>query len=323
MSGQPFCLSGRQVIETEAKAIAGLLDQLGPNFERACRLLFACQGHIIVTGLGKSGHIGNKIAATLASTGSPAFFLHAAEANHGDLGMINSKDVVLALSHSGETDELISMIPALKLFNIPCIVMTGNPKSTLAQQATVTLNISIQEEACPLGLTPTSSSTAALVMGDAIAVALLKARGFTSDDFAKVHPRGNLGRRLLLRVANIMHTGPAIPQVISGTRVIDALMEISRKRLGLVVVTNQEQELLGLLTDSDLRRALEKEFNLYTTEIDQIMTKNCKIIDADRLATEALRVMEENKITALVTVDPTKKLQGIVHIHDILSQGIQ
>lgn len=323
MTRQKFCLSGRHVIETEAKAIVGLANQLGPSFEEACRVLFDCQGHIIVTGLGKSGHIGNKIAATLASTGSPAFFLHAAEANHGDLGMINPKDVVLALSHSGETDELISIIPTLKLFNIPLILITGNPRSTLAQQATVTLNIAIEEEACPLGLTPTSSSTAALVMGDAIAVALLKARGFTSDDFAKVHPRGSLGRRLLLRVANIMHTGSAIPQVLSGTRVIDALMEISRKRLGLVVVTNQEQELLGLFTDSDLRRALEQQLNLYTTAIDDIMTQNCKIIDADRLVTEALRVMEENKITALVTVDPLKKLQGVVHIHDILSQGIQ
>jgi arabinose-5-phosphate isomerase len=323
MIDKDFCASGRQVIETEAQVIADLSKQIGPSFEQACEVLFNCQGHIIVIGIGKSGHIGNKIAATLASTGSSAFFVHAAEANHGDLGMINSQDVVLALSHSGETDELISILPTLKLLKIPFILLTGNPQSTLAKQATVAINLPIEQEACPLGLAPTSSSTAALVMGDAIAVSLLNARGFTRHDCAKVHPKGRLGRRLLLKVSDIMHTGTAIPRVLSGTPVIQALLEISKKRLGMTLVINKENELLGIFTDGDLRRTIDQNLDIHTTLIDDTMTRHCKTITADQLATEALRLMEDNKITTLVITDSTKKPLGVIHIHDILMQGIK
>jgi arabinose-5-phosphate isomerase len=323
MNSKKFCESGLNVIKIEAKAINDLAQHIGPCFAQACDLLLNCEGHIIVIGIGKSGHIGNKIAATLASTGSPAFFVHAAEANHGDLGMINSKDVILAISYSGETDELISILPTLKLLTIPFILLTGNLHSTLAQQATVSLNIGIREEACPLGLAPTSSSTAALVMGDAIAVSLLNARGFTRHDFAKVHPKGQLGRRLLLKVSDIMHTGNAIPRVMEGTPIIQALLEISRKRLGMAVITNQAHRLLGIFTDGDLRRAIDQGLDLQSTLIDTAMTLNCKTIAADQLATEALRLMEDSKITTLVISDDEKKPLGVIHIHDILSQGIK
>lgn len=322
MKTKRFSESARKVIEIEGHTILGLLDKIDANFERACELLFNCQGHIIVIGIGKSGHIGNKIAATLASTGSPAFFIHAAEANHGDLGMINSKDVVLAISHSGETDELISILPTLKLLNIPFILITGNLHSTLAQQASVTLHIAIKQEACPLGLAPTSSSTAVLVMGDAIAVSLLNRRDFTRDDFAKVHPKGQLGRRLLLKVADIMHTGSAIPKVISGTPLIQTLFEISQKRLGIAVIIDKNERLLGVFTDGDLRRAIDQGLNLQTTLVDQVMTSHCKTIHKDQLAAEALEKMEASKITTLIVVNEEKPL-GIIHIHDILSQGIK
>lgn len=322
MNTKKFSDSARNVIEIEANAILNLLPQLDSKFERACELFLNCQGHIVVIGIGKSGHIGNKIAATLASTGSPAFFIHAAEANHGDLGMINSKDVVLAISHSGETDELISILPTLKFLNIPFILMTGNPDSTLAQQATVTLHIPIEQEACSLGLAPTSSSTATLVMGDAIAIALLNRRGFSSNDFAKVHPRGHLGRRLLLKVADIMHTGPALPNVRSGTPLIQALFEISQKRLGMTIITDENQRLLGIFTDGDLRRAIDQGLNLQTTLVDHVMTPHCKTINKDKLATEALHLMETSKITTLIIADKEKKPLGVVHIHDILSRKI-
>lgn len=322
MHTKKFSESARKVIEIEGKAILSLLKQIDSNFDQACELLLNCQGHIVVIGIGKSGHIGNKIAATLASTGSPAFFIHAAEANHGDLGMINSKDVVIAISHSGETDELISILPTLKLLNIPFILMTGNPHSTLAQQATVTLPIAIEQEACPLGLAPTSSSTAALVLGDAIAISLLNMRNFSSDDFAKVHPKGQLGRRLLLKVADIMHTGTAIPNVKSGTPLTQTLLEVSQKRLGMAIVTDENQRVLGVFTDGDLRRAIDQGLNLQTTLVDQVMTSNCKTINKDKLAAEALRMMEVSKITTLIIMDEEKKALGVVHIHDILSQRI-
>ncbi len=322
MKTKKFSESARKVIEIEGNTILGLLDKIDTNFERACEILFNCQGHIIVIGIGKSGHIGNKIAATLASTGSPAFFIHAAEANHGDLGMINCKDVVLAISYSGETEELISILPTLKSLNIPFILITGNPHSTLSQQATVTLHITIKQEACPLGLAPTSSSTAVLVMGDAIAVSLLNRRNFTRDDFAKVHPKGQLGRRLLLKVADIMHTGSAMPRVISGTPLIQTLFEISQKRLGMAIIIDQDQHLLGIFTDGDLRRAIDQDLNLKTTLVDQVMTSRCKTINKDQLAAEALEKMEAGKITTLIVVDEKKPL-GVIHIHDILSQGIK
>ncbi|OIZ94494.1 arabinose-5-phosphate isomerase [Candidatus Rickettsiella isopodorum] len=322
MTIKKFSESARQVIETEGKTILSLLKKIDSSFDQACELLLSCQGHIVVIGIGKSGHIGNKIAATLASTGSPAFFIHAAEANHGDLGMISSKDVLIAISHSGETNELISILPTLKLLNIPFILMTGNPQSTLAQQATVIIHIPIEQEACPLGLAPTSSSTAALVMGDAIAISLLNRRGFSSDDFAKVHPKGQLGRRLLLKVADIMHSGSAIPNVRTGTALIEALYEVSQKRLGMTIITDKNQHLLGIFTDGDLRRAIDQGLNLQTTLVDHVMTSNCKTINKDKLAAEALRIMEDNKITTLIIVDKEKKPLGVVHIHDILSQRI-
>lgn len=322
MNTKKFSESARKVIKIEANAILSLLKQIDAYFEQACELLLSCQGHIVVTGIGKSGHIASKIAATLASTGSPAFFIHATEANHGDLGMVNSKDVVLAISHSGETDELISILPTLKLLNIPFILMTGNPHSTLAQQATITLHIPIEQEACPLGLAPTSSSTAALVMGDAIAISLLNLRGFSRDDFAKVHPKGRLGRRLLLKVTDIMHTGEAIPNVKSGTSLIQALFEVSQKRLGMTLVTDKSQRLLGIFTDGDLRRTIDQGLNLQTTSVDQVMTSHCKTIDKNKLAAEALQLMEASKITTLIILDKEKKPLGVVHIHDILSQRI-
>jgi len=322
MNDKKFSESALELIKIEGAAVNSLAKRIDANFEKACELLFDCQGHIIVIGIGKSGHIGNKIAATLASTGSPAFFIHAAEANHGDLGMINAKDVVLALSYSGETDELISILPTLKLLKIPFILLTGNPDSTLAQQATVSLDIGIKQEACPLGLAPTSSSTTMLVMGDALAISLLNARGFTHEDFAKVHPKGRLGRRLLLKVADIMQSGAAIPQVQSGTPIIDALLEISQKRLGMTTVTKNGQ-LLGVFTDGDLRRTIDQGLDLHTTLIDKVMSSNCKTISANQLATEALRLMENNKITTLVIVDDTKKPLGVIHIHDILAKGIK
>ncbi|MDQ8039148.1 MAG: KpsF/GutQ family sugar-phosphate isomerase [Rickettsiella sp.] len=323
MNDKKFCESALKVIKIEAEVINSLATQIGENFEKACHILFDCKGHIIVVGMGKSGHIGKKIAATLASTGSPAFFIHAAEANHGDLGMVSSKDVVLAISYSGETDELISILPTLKLLKIPVILITGNSHSSLAQHATVTLSIAIEKEACPLGLAPTSSTTAALVVGDAIAVSMLNARGFTREDFAKIHPKGQLGRRLLLKVADIMHTGSAIPQVTSGTHIIDALFEISKKRLGMTIITNKDKKLLGIFTDGDLRRTIDKNLNLQSTPIDEVMTRNCKTITANLLATEALRIIEDEKITTLVIIDSEEKPLGVIHIHDILSQGIK
>ncbi|BBB15865.1 arabinose 5-phosphate isomerase [Candidatus Rickettsiella viridis] len=322
MNDKKFSESALELIKIEGAAVNSLTKRVDAHFEKACELLFDCQGHIIVIGIGKSGHIGNKIAATLASTGSPAFFIHAAEANHGDLGMINAKDVVLALSYSGETDELISILPTLKLLKIPFILLTGNPDSTLAQQATVSLDIGIKKEACPLGLAPTASSTTMLVMGDALAISLLNARGFTHEDFAKVHPKGRLGRRLLLKVADIMQSGAAIPQVKSGTPVIDALLEISQKRLGMTTVTKNGR-LLGVFTDGDLRRTIDQDLDLHTTLIDKVMSSDCKTISANQLATEALRLMENNKITTLVIVDDKKKPLGVIHIHDILATGIK
>lgn len=322
MNAEKFSKSALEVIKIEGLAVNGLAKSIDANFEKACALLFNCQGHIIVTGIGKSGHIGNKIAATLASTGSPAFFIHAAEANHGDLGIINAKDVVLALSYSGETDELISILPTLKLLKIPFILLTGNPNSTLAQQATVSIDIGIKKEACPLGLAPTSSSTTMLVMGDALAIALLNARGFTDKDFAKFHPKGLLGRRLLLKVCDIMHSGAAIPQVKSGTYIIDALLEISQKRLGMTTITEKDR-FLGIFTDGDLRRTIDQGLDLHTTLIDKVMSTNCVTIDTNQLATEALRLMEDKKVTSLVIMDDTNKLIGVIHIHDILAKGIK
>jgi len=281
-----------------------------------------CEGRVVVTGMGKSGHIANKIAATLASTGTPAFFVHPGEASHGDLGMITKNDVVLAISNSGNTAEIATILPLIKRMGAPLISMTGNPESILATQADVSLDISIQKEACPLGLAPTSSTTVTLVMGDAIAVALLEAKGFSEEDFAFSHPGGSLGRKLLLKVSDIMHTGNRIPTVRAGTPLSEGLLEISEKGFGLTAVLDENGRLSGLFTDGDLRRAFDSDIDLKHTRIEQLMTKHCKTITPDELAVEALNVMEKNKITGLLVTGDDNQLVGVVHMHDLLRAGV-
>lgn len=322
-SNEKLCELGLAVIQTEAKAVADLAGRIDEHFAKACRLLLACEGRIIVIGMGKSGHIGNKIAATLASTGSPAFFVHPAEASHGDFGMITKNDVVLAMSNSGETKELITLLPLIKLLGIELIALTGNPNSTLAKEATIHINVSVEQEACPLGLAPTSSTTATLAMGDALAIALLEARGFTSEDFAKVHPKGNLGLRLLLRVEDVMHIDDSIPCVKTGTRLSVALIEMSQKRLGMTTIVDHDNKLIGIFTDGDLRRAFDMDIDIHKTLIDQIMTTKCKTVSPHLLAAEALHIMETYKITVLVVIDAERVPIGVVHIHDILLAGMK
>jgi arabinose-5-phosphate isomerase len=322
-SHEKFCELGLAVIQTEAQAITNLTNYIDEQFAHACRLLLECQGRIIVIGMGKSGHIGNKIAATLASTGSPAFFVHPAEASHGDFGMITQNDVILALSNSGETAELVTLLPLIKLLDIKLIAITGNPYSTLAKAANIHLNIGVTQEACPLGLAPTSSTTATLVLGDALAIALLEVRGFTSEDFAKVHPKGSLGLRLLLRVDAIMHTADKIPVVTPHTLLSTALIEITQKRLGMTTIVDHDHKLVGIFTDGDLRRVFDRNIDIHTTTIDQVMVTHCKTIESNLLATEALHIMESHKITALVVVDSAQKVIGVIHIHDILLAGMK
>ncbi|MCU0766586.1 MAG: KpsF/GutQ family sugar-phosphate isomerase [Gammaproteobacteria bacterium] len=308
---------GLAVIDDESAAVLGLRDRIDDAFVAACRHLLACQGRIVVTGMGKSGHVGGKIAATLASTGSPAFFVHPGEASHGDLGMITGQDVVLALSNSGETDELVSIVPLIKRLGVPLICMTGNPRSTLAQAADVHLDVSVPREACPLGLAPTSSTTATLVMGDALAVALLEARGFTAQDFARSHPGGSLGRRLLLHVADVMHREDQIPQVASGVLLRDALLEMSRKGLGMTAVVAQDR-VVGVFTDGDLRRALDRDVDVRTVAVDTVMSRNPVTVRPDLLAAEALALMESRKINALLVTEPEGRLVGALNMHDLL-----
>src|SRR5512143_4006189 len=283
---------GLDVLETEAQAVARLKDRIDDNFVRACQYMLAGDGRIIVIGMGKSGHIGGKIAATLASTGSPAFFVHPAEASHGDLGMITAKDVVLALSNSGETDEITILLPIIKRLGVPLIALTGNPASTLAKAADVHIDVSVDKEACPLGLAPTASSTAALAMGDALAISLLEARGFTAEDFARSHPRGRLGRRLLLMIGDIMRSGKDIPMVGENARLSEALVEMSKKGLGMTAIVDGEQRVRGIFTDGDLRRALDGGVNVHHTYIADVMTRNCRTVTLDLLAAEALQMME-------------------------------
>lgn len=319
---QLFCDSGARVIATEAAAVAALSGRIDEHFAEACRLLMWCRGRIVVTGMGKSGHIGGKIAATLASTGSPAFFVHPGEAGHGDLGMITPEDVVLALSHSGDSSEILTIVPILKRLAIPLVVMTGNLLSPLARQADVALDTGVTEEACPLGLAPTSSTTAALVMGDALAVALLEARGFSQEDFAFSHPSGSLGRRLLIRVRDIMHTGNQIPVVDTQVAVSDAILEMSAKKLGMTAVVESSGKLLGIFTDGDLRRLLARPIDIHTTPIHQAMTYGCATIDPDCLAVETVRIMEERRISALLVIDADSQLVGALNMHDLLRAGI-
>lgn len=319
---EKFCELGRAVIKIEATAVNELMTRLDHNFAKACHLLLNCTGRIVVLGMGKSGHIGNKIAATLASTGSPAFFVHPGEASHGDLGMITLHDVVLALSNSGETEEILTILPLIKRLNIPLVALTGNPNSTLAKAANVHLDVSVTQEACPLGLAPTASTTATLAMGDALAIALLEARGFTAEDFARAHPSGSLGRRLLLRVEDIMRTGDAIPKVVQGTKLSNALVEMSQKGMGITTVVNTNQQLIGVFSDGDLRRTIDGGLDIHSTLIEDVMTPGSKTITAKILAAEAIGVMETYKITALFVVDEHNVPVGAVHMHDLLRAGV-
>ena len=312
--------SGIAVVETETRALEALRERLDGSFTEACQLILTCRGRVVATGMGKSGHIARKIAATLASTGTPAFYVHPGEASHGDLGMITDADIVLALSNSGETDEVLTIIPALKRQGNALIVMSGRPRSTAAQLADVHLDVSVPEEACPLGLAPTSSTTAALVMGDALAVALLEARGFTSEDFARSHPAGDLGRRLLLHIRDVMHSGNDIPCVNADASLTTALVEMSHKRLGMTAIIDPaSQHLLGVFTDGDLRRALDDaRVDLRTAGVAELMSRSPKTITADQLAVEAAHLMETHQISALLVVDADQRVIGALNIHDLL-----
>lgn len=317
-----FCAIGHKVLEIETRALADLHRYIDHNFSQACQQMMACSGRIVVIGMGKSGHIANKIAATLASTGTPAFFVHPGEASHGDLGMITEKDIVLALSNSGETDEVLKLLPVLKRVGIAIIAMTGNPQSTLARLAEVHLCVKVEQEACPLGLAPTASTTAALAMGDALAVALLEARGFSADDFALSHPGGSLGRRLLLRIADIMHQGEQIPLVNADASIKQALLEISAKGLGMTGVKAADGTLAGIFTDGDLRRILDQRIDIHQTSIAEVMTANCITAKAEMLAAEALKIMETKKINSLLVVNQDKLVVGAFNMHDLLRAGV-
>ena len=311
--------SGRRVFEVEREGLAAVAARLDGAFAAACRAMLACRGRVVCLGMGKSGHVARKIAATLASTGTPAFFVHPGEAGHGDLGMITDADVVLALSYSGESDEILTLLPVLKRQGNPLISMTGRAQSTLAREADIHLDVSVPAEACPLALAPTASTTASLAMGDALAVALLEARGFTSDDFARSHPAGALGRRLLLHIADVMHTGDDVPTVPAEASLGDALIEISRKRLGMTAVVDADGRLLGLYTDGDLRRSLaDAALDVRSTRIAEVMTRTPVTIDADALATEAAQLMETRKINALVVIDESRRVVGALNFHDLL-----
>jgi len=310
------------VLDTELTAISALRERINDDFLKACDFMLDCKGRIVVIGMGKSGHIGGKVAATLASTGTPAFFVHPGEASHGDLGMITDKDVVLALSNSGETSEILTILPLIKRLGVPFIAMTGKPSSTLAKCASAHIDVSVEREACPLGLAPTSSTTAALVMGDALAVALLEARGFTAEDFAMSHPGGLLGRRLLLHVSDIMHTGEQVPQISETALISEALFEMTAKGLGMTAVTDYQNKIIGIFTDGDLRRVLAQEINIHTQPLSAFMTRECKTGRPDMLAAEALELMQRFKINALLIADDQLNLRGAINMHDLLRAGV-
>lgn len=314
--------SAQRTIRLEIEAVEGLLAHIDADFVKACELILASKGRVVVVGMGKSGHIGNKIAATLASTGTTSFFVHPAEASHGDMGMITRDDIILALSNSGATNEIVTLLPLIKRLGIKLISLTGNPDSPLAKAAEVNLDARVGQEACPLNLAPTSSTTAALVLGDALAIALLEARGFTAEDFAFSHPGGALGRRLLLKVENVMHGGDELPQVQRGTLLKDALLEMSRKGLGMTVVRESDGRLAGVFTDGDLRRSLDRNIDVHTTLIDEVMTVHGKTARAEMLAAEALKIMEDHKISALVVVDTLDQPVGALNMHDLLRAGV-
>ena len=317
-----FKALGRAVIETERAALAALIGRIDDEFAQACALLLACAGRVVVIGMGKSGHIGGKIAATLASTGTPAFFVHPGEASHGDLGMITPQDVVMALSNSGETDEVLALLPVIKRLNTPLLALTGKPESTLAEAANVNIDISVDKEACPLGLAPTASTTAALAMGDALAIALLEARGFGAADFARSHPGGILGRRLLLHVSDIMHSGAEMPVIRAGAPLSEALVEMSQKGLGVTAIVDEREQVLGIFTDGDLRRALDADIDIKTCLAAEVMTKKARQIAPEALAASALALMEAHSINALLVVDGREKLVGVLNMHDLLKARV-
>ena len=317
-----FSALGQEVLNIEQQAIAQLQQYINDDFNRACQTLFDCKGRVIVIGMGKSGHIGGKIAATLASTGTPSFFVHPGEASHGDLGMVTDHDVVMAISNSGETAEILNIIPVIKRLGVPLVAMTGNPQSTLGRLADVHVCIRVEQEACPLGLAPTASTTATLVMGDALAVALLKARGFTADDFALSHPGGALGKRLLLRLQDVMHTGDRIPVTADTALISEALLEMSRKGLGMTAVVDSHQRLAGIFTDGDLRRILDNRIDVHSTGIEAVMTRSCTTANADMLAAQALKLMQDRKINGLIIINDEGQPVGAMNMHDLLQAGV-
>lgn len=311
-----------RVLDIESRAISDLVTRLDENFAEACKLCLATEGRVVVTGMGKSGHIGGKIAATLASTGTPSFFMHPAEASHGDLGMITAQDTLLAVSYSGETDEVVTILPLVKRMGARLISMTGKPGSTLATAADAHLDVSIKEEACPLNLAPTASTTATLAMGDALAVALLESRGFTAEDFALSHPSGSLGKKLLLRVEDVMHKGGDVPAVGPGVKVTDGLLEMSQKGLGMTAIVDEDRLIRGVFTDGDLRRALDNGIDVQKTSMEAVMREGCITVGPDMMAAEAVHILEENKITSLLVADEDGRLVGALNIHDLFRAGI-
>ena len=317
-----FTIRAAEVIKIEAAAVEQLKQYLDADFNLACQLIFDSTGKTIVTGMGKSGHIGSKIAATLASTGTPAFFVHPGEASHGDLGMLSAADIVIAISNSGETAEVLTIMPVIKRLGIKLIAMTGNPASTLAKLADAHLCVKVEQEACPLGLAPTASTTATLAMGDALAVALLDARGFSADDFALSHPGGSLGRKLLLRLEDIMHTGEQVPTVLYSATIKDALLEISKKGLGMTAVVDEQGKMAGVFTDGDLRRILDQRYDIDSNQIADVMTRNCITAQAQQLAAEALQIMQQKKINGLIIIDDAGKPVGAMNMHDLLRAGV-
>ena len=316
-----FISIGKKVLDIESIAIAKLKHQLDNNFDIACQLCLDCNGKIIVMGIGKSGHIADKLAATLASTGTPSFFVHPGEASHGDLGMISKSDVVIALSNSGKTEEIVGLLPILKNMGIKIIAMTGDDNSKIATASDIHIDVGVEEEACPMNLSPTASTTAALAMGDAIAVALLEKRGFSIEDFAKSHPGGSIGKKLLLLVEDIMHTDKQIPIVLQDHKLALGLIEMSEKALGMTAVINEKNELVGIYTDGDLRRTLEENVDIQTTLMREVMTKNCITVKPNLLAVKAVEIIQENKITSLVVVKENK-IVGALNIHDLFRAGV-
>ena len=313
---------GRHALRIEAQAVAALVDRLGDDFATACGIFLECKGRVVVSGMGKSGHVGGKIAATFASTGTPSFFLHPAEASHGDLGMLTKGDAVLAISNSGETAELLTILPLIKRMGAPLVAMTGNAASTLAREADAHLDVSVPAEACPLNLTPTASTTATLAMGDALAVALLGQRGFTETDFAFSHPGGVLGRRLLLRVRDVMRSGDDLPTVGPDTPLTEGLLEMSRKRLGMTAIVDGRGHVAGIFTDGDLRRALDRDIDIHKSRMADVMTKGCRSIGPDDLAAAAVLLMEKHAINGLLVLDDQDVLIGALNVHDLLRAGV-